>query len=362
MPNDTTSLDEISRSVSRWYSQMSFAHVNVPRFNSCSNVYDFLTEYEDATITLEDEQKASLLNRAFPPGCHRSWYENELKPLIDASKPWKDIKTKIIGRFSMQEDQDRHLARLRELKFNPEGNKMLLDFVDDMIYSHKRAYPTDTSKESCVRWIKSALPQNIQAILSVNPDYQSNTDIEKLKKAVRQYDMSKSNDVGRPLDRHLTTEMANMVKDLVATVRSELELCKKDNEATRKDNEATRGAVVAAFQSNQASRTYGDSYRNRQRSPARYNDRRSPSPGPPRGPPSPRLREGSYNSGWRQEPKTSFNKEQIYIKPDSTPAKMPENAFNSKSYFERFGAPPTPCPECNEDLWHWARHCHKRLN
>ena len=151
MPDETNNLNDISRSVSQWYSQMSFAHVNIPKFDACSNVYDFLTEYEDATVTLTDEQKATVLNRAFPPGCHRSWYDNELKPLVKASKPWSEIKAAIVSRFSVQEERDRHLARLRELKFDPESHKMLLDFVDDMIYSYKKAYPNDKDDESCIR-------------------------------------------------------------------------------------------------------------------------------------------------------------------------------------------------------------------
>lgn len=360
MDHDITTQEENSRYSSQWHSQASFAQVSVPKFNSCANVYDFLTEYEDATVGMTDAQRALLLNRAFPPGCHRTWYDNKLKPLIKASSPWKIIKDKILERFSMQDNRDRHLAKLRELKFNPEENRMLLDFVDDMIYSYERAYPADTDKESCIRWIKTALPQNVQAALSVNPDYQCNTDMDKLMRAVKQYDMSQSVNGGKQSDRQLTAEMASMVKDLVSTVRKELESCKKDNEATRKSNQA----VVAAFQTGQSSRSYGDNWRDRQRSPqrVRYEGRRSPSPVAARRSPSPMKQGGTPNTNWRQEQKPGVPKEYAVARPEPGPVNKLDKAFSAKSYFDKFGVPPTPCSECNEDLWHWARHCHKRLN
>jgi hypothetical protein len=357
MANETNSLNEISRSVSQWYSQMSFAHVNVPRFNSCANVHDFLAEYDDATITLTDEQKVSLLNRAFPPGCHRSWYDNELKPLIMDSKPWGTIRKKILDRFSMQEDRDRHLAKLRELKFAPDGNKMLLDFVDDLIYSYRKAYPNEKSNEPCIRWIKSALPQTVHAALMANPNYQDNTDIEKLKEVVKQYDMTRAASIGTPADHRATTEMVSMMKNLVTSIRTELEQSKKDNEATRKDNEATRGAIVAAFQPYQA----GYRNRSRSRSPRAFKQDSRQTSGEGR-PLSPRPQMASSNPNWHQDVKPTSQVADSVVKQDQQPPKGSEQIYNPIGYFNKFGIPPGPCPECKDGSWHWMRHCYNRLN
>ena len=343
---------------SQWLGPVSLAKVTVPRFDSCPNVYDFITAYEDATTTLLDEQKASLLIKAFPPDCQRTWFENELKPMIDSSKRWDDIKEKIIDRFASQESSERHLTKLVELKFDPEGERSLMDFIDDMVYSHKRAFPDVTGNKSCIRFIKSALPASVKATLAMNPNYEDDSSIDKLRKAAKNYDLVNRTDRNKKGSK-AADEMASMIRDLVLSVRKEFEQNKKENEDMKKDNEATRKVVIAAFESNRGN-GFGARYDDRNRSPQRqqFGNRRSPSPGAIRRSPSPRSYDRNQNYNWRQKnPPGDFN----YGKQDSENKQRPGEAFNSKSYFARFGVPPTPCPECNEDAWHWARHCSNHL-
>lgn len=381
---ETSMFQEVSRSVDQWCSQMSIANITVPKFNSCTDVFDFITEYEDATTTLNDEQKAKLLNKSFPPGCHRSWYENELKPLINESKPWKDIKTRIIARFSVHEDRDRHFSRLRELKYDPNGHKMLQDFIDDIVYSYKGAYPGKLDSESCIKYIKSALPPSLQATLSVNPDYCSAKDIDTLKKAAKHYDLSKSLDSTGIKDRQTANEVVSMMKNLMSTFTQQMESAHKSYVNALKDSGANNSAVLGAFQSNYQQGTSKDHRDNRGYSPGRinyqqrrspspsyqprqnqyqYRQSRSPSPGYSGRSPISRSYNRRYNNDTRYDPRVEQSREIERSTTKGEGARAPfKEAFNSSSYYEKFGIPPAPCTECNENMWHWSRHCYKNLN
>lgn len=366
-------LSEVSKSVDQLCSQMSLTNISVPKFSSSYNVYDFITEYEDTTCTLTDEQKSKLLNKAFPPGCHRSFYENELKPMVKSKKTWKEIKDTIIERFSILGDRNRHFARLKELIYDPNGNKTLQDFADDVVYSYKRAYPgdTNTDTEACVLFIKSSLPASLQSSLSNNSEYCNAKTIEQLKKAVKHYDIGRANGCDKRDDRQVSTQLSDMMKELTSTFRRELESIRKENEAYKKDNEASRQAIIAAFKSGNQSGNYNNQ---RTRSPQRggYQDRRSPSPNHQqryaRNSSSPNRYESSSTryearSNRYNDPRTEYNRSQIHPQGKGEGADAPIcEAFNSSSYYERFGRPPSACTECNENSWHWARHCYKNLN
>lgn len=350
MGDANEALLDMTKSASQWYNQMSIANVTVPKFAASQDVYDFVTEYEDATSNLTEEQRTKLLNKAFPPGDHRSWFEVELKPLIDSLKPWSVLKSKIIDRFSTQEDQDRHFTRLRELKYNPDGSRMLLDFIDDMVYSYSRAYGDGFNEQSCIRFIKSSLPSQVQASLSASSDYRDANNVTGLKRAAKQHDLSRKMDPKASTDRQVTSELAVTLKELVTSIRKELVSCKEDNMATRKDNEATRKEVFNAFRQQQQTQE-----RLSRPNPS-YNYRRSPSPGFRRRSPSPRTGEGQQLSV--PKPGTG-NETQRQV---DTKKGTQRNAFNSQSYFEVFGMPPSPCSLCNENSWHWSKHCLKHLN
>lgn len=360
MPNPpaNTTIQDGSQNMSQWLGHVSLAKINVPRYDSCQNVYDFITAYEDATTTLLDDQKSALLIKAFPPDCQRTWYENELKPMIQVLKPWADIKEKIIDRFASQANGERHLTKLVELKFDPNGSRTLTDFIDDMVYSHNRAFPKSTDEKSCARFIKSALPIGVKASLATNPNYEEADDIEKLRKIAKIYDLA---NVTNKVDtgRGASNEMVKMIQDLVLTIREGFESNKKESEAIKKDNEETKKAIVAALQAKREE-DYDGKYRDRRQSPqrSRYDGRRSPSPNFSRRSPSPRPRDrdNGYNSRFRNgyEDRNINNQ-------DQNGRSKAGSAYDSKSYFTKFGVPPTPCPECDENSWHWARHCYKNL-
>lgn len=327
-------------------------------------------EYEDGTIHLPLEWKTILLNRSSPQGFYRSFYENELKPMVKANKPWDDITKKIIDRFSLQGDRNRHIVRLKELTFDPNWNKALQEFVDDVIYTYKRAYPRETDPDACVLFIKSYIPANLQSALSNNLAYIEARDIESLKKAVKHDDLGKITGQTDREDRQIRNEIASMLKELSVTFRKELESIRKDNESNKKDNANTRNAVMAAFRSFEQPNNFN---RQRPHSPqsGRFKDRRSPSPHPqrlpPRSPSPPRFGPitGRYepSSNRSYEEKGELERGQPLKQQKGGGAYAPKcEIFNSTSYFERFGRPPSACSECNENSFHWARHCYKHLN
>lgn len=346
---DATLFQDVTRSVDQLCNQMSLANIKIPRYDACSDVFDFITEFDTVTTALSDDQKVMLLNKSFPPGCYRSWFESELKPMIDKKRSWREVKNKIINRFSSTEDRDRHFTRLRELKFDLDGRQCLLDFVEDIIFSYKKAFPVDDGSDSCIRYVKAALPQSLRSILSADPDFRNATNEDMLKKSAKQYDLTRSDRASSKVnDRLATQELASLLKEMMIGIR--------------KDNELTRNSVVAALQQ---TREYRSDSKN-----VRYERGQSPSHSNYR----PRAMSPSYAGRRTPSPRrySTDNQDRRYVQTSDTSAgkdyqlkesqNLEENveAFDSKIYYARFGKPSSPCSRCN--CWHWSRHCLDHLN
>lgn len=350
---DASTFFDVSRSVDQLCTQLSLSNVNVPKFNG-SEIFDFIAEYELATTTLTDEQKLILLAKAFPTSRYKSWFEDELKPLIERKSSWANVKKKLIERFSDTEDNDRHLIRLRELKFNPETGQRLLDFVEDLIYSHKKAYPEVSDPKYAIRFVKASIPSSLKSALGVLPDFKDATTFEMLKKAARQYDSTRAQESSpKASDRVASNELAQILKEIMKGIQ--------------KEGEATRGAFMAAFKPSVTTspdrKRYEDS-KHRDPSPHgsyRYSNhhRRSPSPGYKRRSPSPHGYPRDYKQNRRKE-ESNESVDKITDKSGPFSNDVTGEAYNSEVYFKRFGRPPKPCGHCNS--WHWNRHCPEHLN
>lgn len=346
--NETSFFQDVTRSVDQLCVQMSLNNVSVPRFSSYNDVFDFLTEFETATTASSDDQKLVLLAKAFPPGRHRAWYETDLAPLIKGNAPWSVVKSKLIARFSDTEDRDRHFVRLRELNFNPESGQKLLDFVEDILYSYKKAYPKNSDAETCVRYTKASIPAPLKPSLGMIPGYKDAIDEESFKKAIKQFDASRSGlSDGKKSDRIGATELANILKDMMSGIR--------------KENEVTRNAIVSALRSNdrpqQNDNRRGYSPRRRDyQSPSRDNRRPSTNYHENR-PASPHGLGYNNRNNDRPDPKSETREAQDQ---QNKPIQTSEHAFSTEKYFARFGKPPSACDQCND--WHWIRHCPLHLN
>lgn len=410
MDNSSTMFQDISRSVDQLCAQMSLANIKVPKPTSFDNIFDFMSEYELVTTGLSDNQRKLLLARAFSTGHHQKWFKEEIAPIIDPESvnntnllatieaiganrtnnsimtktnkvTWKEIKDKIIERFSDNHDQDRYMVKLRDLKFDPDGDKKLLDFVEATLYTYKKAFPTDNS--NAVRYVKAAIPINVMPMLSILKEYQDASDEDNLKKAAKRYDSSRSvSDRTKGTDKTVANELAKVLKDVLNGIQ--------------KEGESTRGAFLSAFKSyypeskkeevqrprtgyvsprgvspnrdrNNNDRSGQDRYYQRDRSPMRadnyrpnqaqrsqspvYNRQRSPSP-----------RRYENNRQRNDEFKLPVRSGSQVIKDQTVPLPAGTSnveAFSSEEYYAKFKKPDTPCA-CG--YYHWRRHCINHLN
>lgn len=396
----------ITKSVENLCSQLSIINIQVPKFDDTVGVFNFIKEFEASTVTLTNEQKPILLVKSFLNTKRRPWFELELKPLIDGKALWPDIKKRIIDRFELTEDKDRHFNRLLNLKFSPESDQQLLDFIDEVSYSYDKAYLDKNDPEGKVRFIKALLPSQVKMKLWTHNDYLQNTTFNKLKESAKYYDLMKAeNSNSKETDKAMSTsQLVSVMKELIEGIKAE--------------GKNTRDAIAV-------SQTEIQSYHRRYKSPSppyRRSNKRSPTPRR-YSHSSDRDRSSSANRKYSKErkpqlssPKESHSKTDIdswesgdqyrynhdnsrnlpssrQYSPDFRQSRSRQrydkglrfNADNSsrydnlndqqksekesnsvkktrsfwEGYHERFGRPPTPCHICGSP--HWERHCFNNL-
>lgn len=376
---------DVTKSVDQLCTQLSVAHVIVPKFNSDIDVYDFISEYELATISLPDEQKKSLLPKAFAHAKSRAWFENDLKPNLPIIN-WQGVKNKIISRFARLEDCDRHLSKVNNLKYHPEQGHKLLDFIDELHNSFEKAYISINHKPDFVRQFKCSLPTNVTAKLNLIPGFESATNKEELQSVAKKYDMSFTNEENsNQVNKAGLTQITTALEKMMSNLQQEIKNNRQEFMALAYQGSQNRASYNQ--QSNQES--YGDRHQyDRNRSPDRrsfhnydYNNKRynynyqsrSPRSFSPvhRNHMSPEN-QGRYNSlpksprSYSPVNRNSMEPErQLRPRSPSYPAgqmnpQEEDIAFDNSAYFAKFGKPPTPCSNCK--VWHWSRHCPVHLN
>lgn len=342
MPNDeSTFIEDVSRSVSQLCTQWSIANVNVPNFSSFKDVFEFIKGYEATTIGLSEEQRPKLLIKAFMPDQYQPWFESELGPRIAAGARWSDLKRILIERFANVSEQERHIDKLRALEFRPEAGQKLLDFVEYVLYSYQRAFPQEKDQKSRVAYVKACLPPKIKSIINLNPDFRNASSEEALKSAAKNYDVSQSFDLGRVSSSNSTAEFAKALQKAIEEI-------KRQNNAHHQ---------VAALQQQQLVRN---------KSPVkerRKNDRYSRSPSPCRSQFSPGInrRAPLYDqdpSPQRSESASKWTDKRLQHqinRPKVGESSERREAFDSGMYWSIFKMPPSPCVNCKQ--WHWFKHC-----
>jgi hypothetical protein len=368
-------MQDVTKSVDSLRTTLSITGVKIPRYDSFSDVFEFLGEYELLTTGLDDKQRILMLAKAFPVKCHRAYYEAELAPLISNPKPWSEVKKLIIKRFADTDDQARHLLRLRELKFDPEEDKSLLDFAEEVFHSYKRAYPPEVVKSTAVAHVKASLPKSLRQALNMHSDFREASDEEALKRALKHYDLAKNVNKKAANSRELTREVTDMLKETLKGFQDQMiESQKAVVAAIKMQDEKLERVSRNRYQSPErgrrdqrpqsprnSSNQYGRSSPARDRryynSPGRgessqayresqsnnYYDRRPPS----------KDRNDSYNSGYRSvsdRPPTPHAKDE-----NRNSSQNAQEIFDTKRYLDEFKMPPRPCSYCGSN--HWDRHC-----
>lgn len=409
---DSSMIQDVTKSVDQLCAQLSISNIVVPRLDAYQDIFDFINEFELVTATLPDEHRIKVLVKAFPPGRLNAWFESELKPLILKPSSWKTIKTRIINRYADTEDRDRHFQRLKDMKFDPHGQRKLFDYVEELSFSFTKAFPNE-SDETKVRYIKANLPQELKCSLAGISECNQSKDLDEFMKGIRRFDAMRTVTQDTQSAKVQGTELVSVFKDLLKEIREERQTTKN---------------IVAAFQAksrepsphrsrHNESNNYQSSgqrepqpqadrmHRNRERSMSpRNRDLR---------PVSPNIRQqvvdrnsnyhpnnqnnnlqASYSNAYQNNrnispanmPQNNLNQrgqsptphyqlnnqqymDRYQFKPNqyqrennSSHARSNNNAslFNENQYYEKFGYPPQPCSGCGH--MHWYRHCLIHLN
>lgn len=373
-----TIFNDVSRSMDSLRTQISITGLKIPRFDAFRNVFEFLAEYELITTGLEEKQKILLLAKAFPHGCHRAYYESNLAPLLDSLEPWSSVKGKIIKRFADSDGQNRHLLKLRELTYNPESSGSLLDYVEEMLYSYKKAYSGDVAMNTAVPYVKASIPKELRLQLNMYTDYRNAKTEDELTEAVKRYDSIKHNVKKESANRDLTREVSDIIQGAIKEMRKEIAESQKGVVAALKYQEQNYGqSDRRSYRSPQRDGRYMHNSPARPSSP-RYNKYRSRSPqshdygysghqssnrsqiGDDSEPksyngrrsPSPRIH-SSYNQSKNLGPSEPAGASNDY--PSTSKYNNADYIFDSERYLRQFGKPPRPCSFCSS--WHWDKHC-----
>lgn len=399
---------DITKSVDQLCAQISMSNITVPSIDNYENIFEFIAEFERATAMLLDSQKGRLLVKAFPSGRYSSWYTSVLKPII-ATTSWEALKTKIIERYSDVEDTDRHLKRLDTLKFDPNGNVKLFDYIEELLFSLSKALLID-DEATKIRYIKSRLPSAILPTLSSISYYVNAKTLEDFMKAFRHYDTLKTNNrsLGPSSEEKIKyDELLTVLKDLTVGLKQQASTKVAAAIAPRAhspDHHQSRDIVQQSSYRREDSPRRTNYHMYRDRSPSPYEGRnqgRSPSPNRPsvgpnyqqhyypnrdtnyqysnrnyhtnqpnynRNSSTTNLQNNSYSRG-RSPPPQIVNRNQNYMERnriEGSPIRRQvassscTNDIYNEAYFHRFGVPPYPCQHCQ--LMHWSRHCPNHLN
>lgn len=334
---------ELSNAVIQLNDQFSLINSLVPTFDPEVDIHEFITRFETSTATLTDVQRSKVLLKSFPTGRCKPWFLEKLKPGIDEGKTWPDLKRMLIERFSNLEDKERHLRRIKELKFDPESNQKLLEFTEDLVYSFKKAY-REFSESECVKFIKASYPQNLVAKLNLYPGFSEASTVDKIYLAAKQFDLSGIDISSNKAKSKEYSELIDVIKVLV------------------QEQKTSKDAIVAALQT----RTNHDRYSRSNLSGRDRTPDRSTSPYQrPTSPSAAKDRDQSKLSrsprGNQDRQSRSETRTRGFEQRSNSPVRPINNndqvkaAFDEKSYFEDFGKPTRPCRHCG--YLHWERHC-----
>lgn len=376
---DASTLQDVTRSVG----SLCISNVNVPRFDLFSDVLDFIAEFERLTAGFSDEQCLILLSKAFPINCHRAWFETELAPLIKQPKPWAFVKEIVIRRFGDTDSKDRHFKKIRELRYDPESGKGLLDFVEEMLYSYSKAYPGIEAQQSAVSYVKACLPMEVKFQLNFYGEFRAANNENTLKMIAKQYDQSRGY-ISKPgPSREMTREFTNALQEIVTSLKKEMSDTKQVcMAAIKQQNEQFSSSYSRPDRQNRGYQPKDEVQNNRPHSPRNDNwvDRRTPPPGSlyqysyrgrspqqnrviPKGQPnsypryrSPSPRRGNYNYLRNQ---ADSQPEEDLDSADVIGERNIDKIFDCDKYIAKFSKPPTAC-DCG--CWHWRKHCPMNLN
>ena len=131
------------------------------------------------------------------------------------------------------------------MKYDPNGPSKLLDYLDDFVYSYKRAFDAAYDEATCIKFFKNKLPQPVHVKLLTEPKYRDAKSISELTDAVRLYDITKQDSASS--NSHTNPDIAALLEHVVH-IRKEVEETRNEVSSNEKDQDKTNKALVAAIQ------------------------------------------------------------------------------------------------------------------
>lgn len=293
------------------------------------------------------------------------------------------------------------------MKFKPNGELKLYDFVEDLLYSLSKVF-TKEGDDTKLSFVKSRLPSEILPILSSIPDYSTAKTAKEFMKVCRHYDIhyGKSKSSADTTDKVKISELVTLIKDLVKqqnssnTVAAVAQTRGQSPSREAQNNVITKPPVAHDIYS--PGRSSYQLYQARPPSPySPRQERRSPSPSRPFVSSNINYKEQYYernndrhngqnyhnnkpnHTSYQQANYRTNNTYQRQRSPSPTGMRRDINysvnnnnntasgsdvhrqnkrddIYNNEVYYKRFGVPPYPCTNCQ--LMHWERHCPNYLN
>lgn len=312
------SMTKLSDSLSQ-YAATALINLKLPSFGGLpgEDVNQFIKDFKNSTITINDELKCLALNRSLIGSAH-IWAKNNIKNAIKKGD-WGEVKSKLRERFVQPDESIRHLNKLSKMSYNPL-NTTLSSYVDVFADLYKKAHKSATDHD-IIRALHLNFPADILKHLNTLAEGWINLSslgsfmliVQRLERDILPYEPKP-----KPEDSNDIVNLTKAIKELQDAVKA-----KQHSEDSRPEAVEVVAAVNRREQDNK--RTYHD----RGRQSRDYDDHKK----------------RRFNQGDKpNQPSTNYNS-----KPDNYRENLQRN------YEGQHGKPPGPCRVCGE--LHFHRHC-----
>lgn len=311
----------------------SLTNLPIPQFggNPNEDIFEFLTKYKAATISVGEAMRCKALQRALT-GAAYVWARNNIKKNITEGKNWKACKAALIERFQPPNAEMRFHEKLSKMKYDQDKDS-LLSYVEAYADCYRRVHHEAKDKD-IISQLKLNLPNRIQRALNVINDGWSNLDdLKEVFKLARRaeekilpFDKDENqNQLNASSLIEILNSFKNSIREEVAKQATNKEEALAAIQLAGQQTNTNRATRNDEFASNQAQNASRGGYQRIRRPDNRDQGKRGYAPYPNRAP------------GRRS-----------YI-PQEEAQKL-KDAYNAKN-----GAPPRPCHACGGH--HWNHDC-----
>lgn len=340
------------------YTASTLTNVTIPEFGGLPNedVSVFLKRFKVATLTFSEELRCLALNKALVGSAH-TWAKANIKNLL-LTGAWKEIKKKIIERFSPPDRELRYQEKLNKLKYESVRGT-LISYAEEYVDTYKKAYGK-VNDQDVIRSLSLNLPTNIiRHLNTLSDDWQQFSTLPALYTLLRRIEYKIIPYEPKEIEEKIGTEaIAKLLKELKQSIETH-----RDKSETKEAGAIGTTEAIAAFgkpsnnlqfrnEDNGISYNKYGPYRRDFSDRYRYNRRYGGS--------------NSWQPHDKQQWRNNSRNQQNYAFTEhgSQPNRLlpnPEQMDLKSAYMAKHGVPPAPCPICKDN--HFRRHCpYQNLN